>query len=131
MIKIGIECSFEKLRSDLLSNPGRYFFVLLKDGQATLCVRTCNSRGEEIRAHIIDGLVPDSKGSLSSIFEEGIKESLNKQRHFVRQCCEGYEYQISQLLERELKGMPGLIDWLMNTILIEDRNILLNSIWIV
>jgi hypothetical protein len=129
LIKIGIECTFEKLRSDLLSHPHRYFFVLLADNQATLCIRTCNSRGEEIIAHIIDGLVSDSNGDLTSVFEEGIKTSLREQEHFTERCCEREEYLISSLLEEEITMMPGLIDWIMTSILTEDRHILLNPSW--
>lgn len=129
MIKIGIECTFEKLHDDLMANPQRYFFVLLADNQATLCIRTCNSRGEDIIAHAIDGLVPDSNGNLTSIFEDGIKESLTSQRHFAGRSREGEEYNISRLLVDEITMTPCLIDWIMSSILADDRHILLNPSW--
>jgi hypothetical protein len=131
LIKIGIECTFERLRCDILANPNRYFFVLLADDQATLCIRTCNSRGEDIRAHIIDGLVPDSGGNLVSVFEGGIKEALIERKHSVKRSCEGYEYSISASLGEKIGNMPGLIDWIMTTVLTEERHILLNPSWVV
>jgi hypothetical protein len=131
LIKIGIECTFEKLRCDILTHPDRYFFVLLTDDQATLCIRTCNSQGEDIRAHIIDGLLPDSNGNLVSVFEEGIKDALIERKHSVKRSCEGYEYSISAPLEEKITRMPGLIDWIMTTVLTEERHILINPSWVV
>jgi hypothetical protein len=114
-----------------LSNPRRYFFVLLTDDQATLCIRTCDSRGEEITAHIIDALMPDSNGNVASIFEEGIKESLIERKYLAKRGCEGEEYHISALLEDKITRMPSLVDWVMTSILTEDRHILLNTSWII
>lgn len=126
MIKIGIECTFERLRCDLLTHPERYFFVLLIDDQATLCIRTCNSRGDEIVTHIVDGLIPDPNGNLISAFEEGIENTLIEQRHSVKRSCEGYEYLISTPLEEKISRMPDLIDWLMSSVLTGERHIVIN-----
>lgn len=126
MIKIGIECTFERLRCDILTHPERYFFVLLIDDQATLCIRTCNSRGDEIVTHIVDGLLPDPNGNLISAFEEGIENTLIEQRHSVKCSCEGHEYLISTPLEEKISRMPDLIDWLMSSVLTGERHIVLN-----
>ncbi len=131
MIKIGIECTFEKLRCDLLAHPKRYFFVLLVDDQATLCIRTCDSRGEEIRAHIVDGLILDPNGNLISAFEEEIKDTLIEQKCSMKRRCEGREYPISALLEEKISRTPSLIDWMMTSVLNGERHILLNSSWAV
>lgn len=126
MIKIGIECTFERLRCDILAHPKVYFFVLLIDGHATLCIRTCNSRGEEITAHIVDGLMPDPNGNLISAFEEEIKDTLMEQMYSVKHSCDGYDYPISSRLEAKISSMPGFIDWIMSSVLTKERHILLN-----
>ncbi len=73
--------------------------------------------------------MPDPNGNLVSVFEEGIKEALIEQKNAMRRSCEGYDYSISTLLEEIITRMPNLIDWIMTTVLTEDRHILLNAIW--
>ncbi len=82
-------------------------------------------------AHIVDGLMPDLNGNLISAFEEEIKDTLIEQMYSVKRCCEGYEYPISALLEGKISRMPGLIDWIMSSVLTKERHILLNSSWAV
>jgi hypothetical protein len=73
--------------------------------------------------------MPDSNGNLISVFEEEIKETMIERRHCAKRICEGYEYSISASLEEKITGMPGLIDWIMSTVLTEERHILINSHW--
>ncbi len=47
----------------------------------------------------------------------------------MRRSCEGYEYSITTPLEEIIARMPNLIDWIMTTVLTEDRHILLNPSW--
>lgn len=129
LIKIGIECTFEKLRCELLEHPEWYFFVLLMDEQAALSIRTCNAQGDDIRAHIIDGLVPDSMGNMSSIFEDGIKETLIERKDAETFSLKGREYPIASMLKEEISSMPGLINWIMTTILKDGRHILIYPSW--
>jgi hypothetical protein len=75
--------------------------------------------------------VPDSSGNLVSVFEEGIKEALTERKHSVKRICEGYEYSVTASLEEMITNMPGLIDWIMTTVLTEERHILLNPSWVV
>lgn len=130
MIKIGIESTFDKLRSDIMSHPGKYFFILVADGQAALCIRTCNSQGEDLRAHIVDGLVPDLEGDLISVFEDGIKAAILEQRSLETRHDEDEEYVLTGALEKEISNMPGLIDWIMSSVLNNDRHILINAFWV-
>ena len=76
MIKIGIESTSEKLRQDLLLHPSRYFFIQVLDGQPALCIRTCNSEGEDWRSHVLDGLVHDGQGNLVSVFAEDLRTAV-------------------------------------------------------
>jgi hypothetical protein len=76
LIRIGIESTSEKLRQDLLLHPARYFFIRVMEGQPTLCVRTCNSQGEDWRSHALDGLVHDGQGNLVSVFAEDLRRAV-------------------------------------------------------
>lgn len=75
--------------------------------------------------------MPDSNGNLVSVFEGGIKEALIERKHSVKHSCEGYEYSLSASLKEKITHMPGLIDWIMTTVLTEERHILLNPSWTV
>ncbi len=125
MIKIGIESTFDGLLWDIISNPGKYFFILIIDGQAALCIRTCNSQGNELQAHVIDGLVPDCEGSLRSIFEDEIKAALLEQIGTEVMPIEGDEYKLTGDLVKKVSEAPDLIEWLMRSVLNADRHILL------
>lgn len=129
MIKIGIEATRGKLRCDLLSHPGRYFFILVMDSRAALCIRSCNSQGEDIAIHIIDGLVSDAEGNLVSVFGEALEEAMRKLREGRMGPCNEGRYQISSHLERIISSMPDLIDWTISSGLAPGRNILLNASW--
>ncbi len=128
-IKIGIELSYGKLRSDLLTHPERYFFILVVDGQAFLCIRTCDPQGENMEAHIIDGLIPDKDGNLISVFEDGIKDAVLDLRDQRRASYEGDEYPISSLLARMICQMADLTDWIISSILTNGKNLVIFSSW--
>ncbi len=129
LIKIGIEATRGKLRCDLLSHPGRYFFILVMDSRAALCIRSCDSRGEDITMHIIDGLVSDADGNLVSVFEKALEEGMRKLREGRKGSCKEGRYPITSCLERTISSMPELIDWTISSALAPGRNILLNASW--
>lgn len=127
MIKIGIESTFEGLRRDIISHPEKYFFILIIDGRAALCIRTCNSQGEELQAHAVDGMIPDSRGGLRSIFEDEIRENLLEQKGPGLKLIEGEEFKVTGALIKKISEAPDLIEWLMRSVLNSDRHILISS----
>jgi hypothetical protein len=129
LIKIGIESTKTKLRRDILSHPDRYFFVLLLSGRATLCIRTCNSRGEDIRAQLIDGLVLDHDGNLISIFEEDLNDIVSEMEYRKPRTMDGEEYPLSPHIAWIISTLPDMIDWIISSLLNDDRNILINTSW--
>ena len=126
MIKIGIEASRNKLRCDLLEHPERYFFILAIDSNASLCIRTCDSRGENIQAHIIEGLYLSEDGDLHSVFEDGINDALFEMHHWKSHSCIGDEYPISRHLMHTISQMPDLANWIISSILVNGKNLMLN-----
>ncbi len=131
-IKIGIELSHGKLRCDLLTHPERYFFILVADGQGVLCIRTCDPQGENMEAHIIEGLIPNEEGYLVSVFEEGIRDAIWELRDQRRSSCEGdeyHEYPISSRLSCMICKMPDLADWIISSVLTNDKNLVIFSHW--
>jgi len=125
MIKIGIEVSRRKLLSDLLDNPGRYFFILSECGRSALCIQTCNFQGEDIRTHIINGFALDKNGDLISLFDDGISDSILKSYNWERRTPGQREYPISSHLEHTLCRLPDLMDWIISSILVRDRNLVI------
>ena len=127
MIKIGIESTFDGLRRDILSHPEKYFFIWVIDGQAALCIRTCDSQGNKLQAHIIDGLFLDPEGNLRSIFNDDIRDALLEQIGPGLQLYEGKEYMITGTLGRKISETPDLIEWIMLSVLNADRHIIIFS----
>ncbi len=118
MIRIGIEACRSKLRCDLLEHPERYFFILRADGKASLCIRTCDHRGEDIQVRIIDGLCLKEDGNLHSVFEDSINDAVFEMRQLRRHSCIGDEYPLSPDLSRSISQMPDLANWIVSSILI-------------
>jgi hypothetical protein len=129
LIKIGVESTKSKLRCDILSHPDRYFFVLLLDGCAALCIRTCNSQGEDVRAQIIDGLVLDHDGNLISIFEDDLKDTVSDMEYRKTKTWDGEEYPLSPHIAWIISTLPDMVDWIISSLLNEGRNILINTSW--
>lgn len=127
MIKIGIEVSRRKLLSDLLENPGRYFFVLSEGGRAALCIQTCDFQGEDVRTHIINGFALNKDSELNSIFDDGINDSILMSYKSKRRTPGENEYPISSHLETTLHQLPDLMDWIISRVLIRDRNLVIHS----
>ena len=127
MIRIGIEVSRRNLRCDLLEHPGRYFFILLADNRATLCIRTCDSLGENIQVHIIDGLSLSQDGDLYSVFEDGINDAILQMYDWKSRSCQGDEYPISPYLVQIISRMPDLADWIISSILSDGKNLVIYS----
>lgn len=128
MIKIGIESTSEKLRQDLLLHPSRYFFIQVLDGQPTLCIRTCNSEGEDWRSHALDGLIHDGQGNLVSVFAEDLRTAVLED---VEARERGGEdgWGLSSALEYSISQMPDFVDWMMSSVLKDGRHLLLISSW--
>jgi hypothetical protein len=127
-IKIGIECSLAKLRSDLLLHPSRYFFILTADNHAALCIQTCDASGEDIQAHAFDGLKIDSEGNLVSIFEDELRAAA-VERNIKR--GDGEDHLISPALEERIREQPGFVDWVISFLLTKQRNLLIHSAWVI
>jgi hypothetical protein len=125
MIKIGIEVSRRNLRCDLLEHPDRYFFILETDNRPSLCIRTCDFRGENIEAHIIDGLVLKEDGNLYSIFEDCINDRILELYDWKRHSCQGDEYPISSQIVQIISMLPDFVDWIISSILSRGRNLVI------
>lgn len=121
MIRIGIEVSRRSLRCDLLDNPGRYFFILRAGSRATLCIRTCDSQGENIQAHLIDGFSLNEEGNLYSVFEDGINDAILELDNWKTHSCEGDEYTLSSHLMHLISMMPDLVDWIVSSVLSDGK----------
>jgi hypothetical protein len=70
---MGIESSAMKLHNQLLLHPDRYFFILVIEERAVLCLQTCDCHGNDIEIKEIDGLILDCAGNLVSIFKRNFK----------------------------------------------------------
>ncbi len=127
MIRIGIEVSGRNLRCALLEHPERYFFILLADGRATLCIRTCDSQGENMQAHIIDGLSLNEDGNLYSVFEDSINDAVLELQDWKSHSCLGDEYPLSFSLVQMISRMPDLVDWIISSILSDGKNLVIYS----
>lgn len=129
MIKIGIEVSRRNLHCDLIENPGRYFFIQEEGCRTYLCIQTCDSQGEDTLDHNIDVLVPNEEGYLYSIFEEVLEEINNdisiERQDWNRQTLSGNRYPISSQLVQMLSVMPDFVDWIISSILTNERNLVL------
>jgi hypothetical protein len=128
LIKIGIEATSEKLRQDLLLHPARYFFIQVLDGQPALCVRTCNSEGEDWRSHVLDGLVHDGQGNLVSVFAEDLHMATLETGEARMRGLEG-GWSLSSALEDSISHMPDFIDWMISSVLKDGRHLLIFSSW--
>jgi hypothetical protein len=127
VIRIGIEVSSRNLHNDLLEHPERYFFILLADGLASLCIRTCDSQGENIQAHIIDGFSLNEDGNLYSVFEDGIKDAVLELQGWKNRSCQGDKYPLSSHLMHMISRMPDLMDWIISSIVCNGKNLVIYS----
>jgi hypothetical protein len=129
LIKIGIEVSRRNLHCDLIENPGRYFFIQEEGCRTYLCIQTCDTQGEETLAHNVDVLVPNEEGNLYSIFEEVLEEINNdisiERQEWKRDSLFGNRYPISSQLVQMLSMMPDFVDWIISSILLNGRNLVL------
>jgi hypothetical protein len=125
LIKVGLEATREDLYKELLAHPCRYFFILVTDNRAALCIRTCNGRGENLQSHVVDGLTADSTENLVSLFEEDLKEVvMDHDRSTI--LSDGDEmYSISTEIAEKIRVLPGFVDWIISAVLTEDRNIII------
>lgn len=127
MIRIGIEVSRINLHRDLLEHPERYFFILQAEGRASLCIRTCDSQGENIQAHIIDGFSLTEDGKLYSVFEDAINDAILELHDSMSRSYEGDEFLLSYHLVHMISGMPDLVDWIVSSTLSNEKNLVIYS----
>lgn len=124
-MRIGIEVNHRNLRCDLLWHPERYFFILLADSRASLCIRTCDATGENIQMHIIDGLSLSDEGGLYSVFAYLINDAISKRNEVEEGCNQREEFPLTPNLVRMISRMPDLVDWILNTIITKKRNLVI------
>lgn len=128
LIKVGLEATHEDLHRELLAHPCRYFFILVTDNRAALCIRTCDCRGENLQSHVVDGLTPDSAGNLVSLFEKDLQVVVSDQNRSIISSDNDELRSISPDIAEKIRILPGFVDWIMSTVLTGDRNILINPI---
>lgn len=128
LIKVGLEATREDLRREMLAHPCRYFFILLTDNRAALCIRTCDCRGENLQSHVVDGLTTDSVGDLISLFEEDLQVVVMDQNRSTILSDDGELFSISPYIAEKIRILPGFVDWIISAVLTEDRNILIYPI---
>ena len=128
LIKVGLEATREDLSKELQMHPCRYFFILVTDNRAALCIRTCDDRGEDLQSHVVDGLTSDSAGNLVSLFEEDL-QMVVMDRNRSPILSDGAElYSISLDIAKRIRILPGFVDWIISAVLTKDRNILIHPI---
>ncbi len=128
MIKMGIESSATMLYYQLLFHPERYFFILVMEGRGILCLRTCNACGNDIETKEIDGLAVDGDGKLAPIFHQELQEALIKRELFL-EYLEGEQFPISTAIKMKIMELPSLIGWIMASVPIKGRCIMLYPGW--
>ena len=128
LIKVGLEATREDLRKELLSHPCRYFFILSTDNRAALCIRTCDCKGENLQSHVVDGLTPDSAGNLVSLFEEDLQVVVLDRNKSTRSSDGDELFSISPDIAERIRILPGFVNWIISTVLTEDRNIVIYPI---
>jgi hypothetical protein len=127
MMRIGIEVSRSNLRCDLLIHPERYFFILLADSSASLCIQTCDAEGKNIQNHILDGFSLGDDGQLYSIFADLINDAIYELQDPGTGSFPGNEYPLSYHLVQRISKMPDLVDWLITSILSDEKNLIIFS----
>jgi len=125
-MRIGIEVSHKRLRYDLRWHPERYFFIMLEDSHASLCIRTCDATGENIQMHIIDGLSLNDNGDLYSVFAYLIDDAMSRRGNEERNSVQSGEFPLTSNLIQVISKMPDLVDWIMNSIITNKRNLVMN-----
>jgi hypothetical protein len=120
LIRMGVEASAAELYNQLLMHPDRYFFILITGGRAILCIQTCDRQGENPKIKEIDCLSYDSQCGLISIFQEDLREATMKQEIFLKY-LDGDRYPISIAIGERITKMPGLIEWIISSVLSEER----------
>ncbi len=125
---MGIESSAKNLYEQLRLHPERYFFILVTDERAILCLQTCDIHGNNVEIKEIDGLMLDSAGNLASIFQEELREAIIKRELFLRY-LEGEMYPISPAIRDKISKLPDFIEWIMASIPIKGRCLMLYPTW--
>lgn len=128
MIKIGIESSKALLHDQLQLYPERYFFISVIGERPALCIQICDIDGDDIEIKEIDGLMLCPDGNLASIFHEDLQEAMIKHELYLRY-LEGEQYPISQAIRKKISELPDFIDWIMKSVLIRGRCVMLYPSW--
>lgn len=128
LIKVGLEATREDLSKELQMHPCRYFFILVTDNRAALCIRTCDGMGEDLQSHVVDGLTSDPAGNLVSLFEDDLR-MIVMVRNRSPISSDGDElYSISPDIAKKIRILPGFVDFIISAVLTNGRNILINPI---
>ncbi len=130
MIKMGIESSKAMLHDQLQLHPDRFFFISVIGERPALCLQTCDAYGEDIETKDIDGLMLCPEGNLVSVFQEDLQEAMMKRELYLRY-LEGEQYPISQAIGKKISELPDFIDWIMKSVLIRERCLMLYPSWTV
>lgn len=123
MIRIGIESTKCELYNQLLTHPDRYFFILVTASHVILCIQTCDKQGKDIKIHEIEGLEYNPEAGMFSVFQEDLSVAMMKRELFIKYLDDD-RYPISPAIREKITRMPGLIEWIISTILGDDRCIL-------
>ena len=129
MVAIGLDVSRRVLQHDLLKHPERYFFIQMMDHRASLCIRTCDAVGERIQVHIIDGFSfhDDGYGYGRSVFADLINDAVSEMRYTASCSSPRDEYPLSFHLSKKISEMPDMMEWIVSTILSEEKNLIIYS----
>jgi hypothetical protein len=128
LIKMGIESSASRLHDQLLLHPERYFFISVIEERPALCLQTCDGCGNGIEIKEIDGLMLRPEGDLVSVFQEDLQEAMIKREPYLRY-LEGEQYPISQAIKENIAKLPGFIDWVIESVPIKGRCLMLYPSW--
>ncbi len=129
LIRIGIESDVIELYNQLSLHPERYFFILITEGRAALCIQTCDNCGNDIKVHEIDGLTHDSEGNLVSEFQDDLQNAVIKRELYMKY-LEGERYPISQALRKRIIELAGFLDWMIASAPVKGRCLMFYPSWI-
>lgn len=126
---IGLNVSRRALQYDLLMHPERYFFIQTMGHSASLCIRTCDAEGKSIQVHILDGFSfhDDGDGCGRSVFADLINDAVCEMRYTASCSSPRDEYPLSFHLSKKISGMPDMMEWIVFTILSEEKNLIIYS----
>jgi hypothetical protein len=127
MMAIGVNVSRGIMQCDLLMHPERYFFIHMMDHRASLCIRTCDAMGKSIQVHVLDGFSFHDDGCGHSVFSDLINDAVCEMQNIAGCSSPRDEYPLSFHLSKKISGMPDMMEWIVSTILSEEKNLIIYS----